>query len=59
MKKTIKEPNLRDYFAAKAMQAFMAQPLPEGRAWLKDVVAKDAYLMADVMLEARDPKEND
>ena len=59
MKKTIKEPNLRDYFAAKAMQAFMAQPLPEGHSWNKEGISKDAYLMADVMLEARDPKEND
>lgn len=59
MKKTIKEPNLRDYFAAKAMQSFMFQQLPEGHSWNKESIAKDSYLMADVMLEARDPKEND
>lgn len=59
MKKTIKEPNLRDYFAAKAMQGFMSQPLPEGHGWNKESLAKDAYLMADILLQARDPKEND
>lgn len=59
MKKTIKEPNLRDYFAAKAMQAFMSQPLPEGHSWNKEGIAKDSYLMADVLLLAREAKEND
>lgn len=39
---------LRDYFAAKAMQAM----LPNNY----DVVAKHAYKMADAMLEARGEK---
>jgi hypothetical protein len=41
---------LRDYFAAKAMQVFIAD-LRRG-IWTED--AKDAYAMADAMLEARD-----
>jgi hypothetical protein len=40
---------LRDYFAAKAMQAFIAD---QRRGMAED--AKDAYAMADAMLKARD-----
>lgn len=51
---------LRDYFAAKAMQAFLSQCVtenenlsnPDGRK-LEDWVASDAYLIADGMLAAR------
>jgi len=42
---------LRDYFAAKAMQAFIA-----GQPEFSDqhVIAKVAYMVADTMLKARD-----
>ena len=43
---------LRDYFAAKAMQAFCSRP--ESDDWLPDEVAADAYHMANAMLKARD-----
>lgn len=39
---------LRDYFAAKAMQAMIARiPMSGGET------ARDAYIIADAMLEAR------
>lgn len=47
---------LRDYFAAKAMQGILANPgqldniTESNAAW----VVKDAYLMADAMLKARE-----
>ncbi|MGP2900538.1 hypothetical protein [Serratia ureilytica] len=46
---------LRDYFAAKAMQGMLSNPgmwdlLNERHA---QYVAKDAYIMADAMLRAR------
>jgi DNA-directed RNA polymerase alpha subunit len=41
---------LRDYFAAKAMQGFAADPDTTGPA---EVIAKVAYQWADAMLEAR------
>jgi hypothetical protein len=40
---------LRDYFAAKAMQVFIAD---QRRGMAED--AKDAYAMADAMLRARE-----
>ena len=44
---------LRDYFAAKAMQAFCSDP-----DWRQDMMpdetARAAYTMADAMLEARE-----
>ncbi len=42
---------LRDYFAAKAMQA--TQSNPEWNHWSSDQHAECAYGMADAMLEAR------
>ena len=39
---------LRDYFAAKAMQVFLAS---DGTSMGED--AQDAYMVADAMLEAR------
>ena len=46
---------LRDYFAAKAMQGFLADPEPfddigEG---LPMAYAREAYIYADAMLKAR------
>ena len=44
---------LRDYFAAKAMQAFAKDVGWESdRIWFEDI-AKAAYHMADAMLRAR------
>jgi hypothetical protein len=44
---------LRDYFAAKAMQAAFDSPI-EATAEGKDYIAMHAYKMADAMLKARD-----
>ena len=47
---------LRDYFAAKAMQAIMGSDRYMGVIGLNNYahnVSKDAYIMADAMLEAR------
>jgi hypothetical protein len=41
---------LRDYFAAKAMQGFLASIRPQDKV---EVVPEIAYAMADAMLEAR------
>jgi hypothetical protein len=41
---------LRDYFAAKAMQGLMDAAMPMSE------IAKEAYLMADLMLKARETK---
>jgi hypothetical protein len=41
---------LRDYFAAKAMQAYMSDP---NMTWADSEIAREAYVMADAMLEAR------
>jgi len=47
---------MRDYFAAKALQGFLADPEPfddvgEG---LPMAYAKEAYIYADAMLKARE-----
>ena len=43
---------LRDYFAAKAMQGMLACPVqPQSGA---DMYARDAYVVADAMLKARE-----
>ena len=47
------QPDLRDYFAAKAMQAFLSRELPEGHTWNKENIAKDAFLMAEYMIKER------
>jgi hypothetical protein len=48
---------LRDYFAAKAMQALFAGAVTEGLTMDQDIecdkLAMVAYVMADAMLEAR------
>ena len=43
--------DLRDYFAAKAMQGLIGKQLIIG--YDEAVIAKDAYKMADAMMEAR------
>jgi len=50
---------LRDYFAAKAMQAFIAGAMSDGTAFSPksgdhDTAAEVAYLIADAMLRARE-----
>ena len=46
---------LRDYFAAKAMQGFIASPrgTPDGSNATDSYYARVSYLMADAMLKAR------
>jgi hypothetical protein len=46
---------LRDYFAAKAMQGFIASPrgTPDGNNATDSYYARVSYLMADAMLKAR------
>jgi hypothetical protein len=44
---------LRDYFAAKAMQAIIANDT-EGGPELVPIITASAYVMADAMLRARD-----
>jgi len=43
---------LRDYFAAKAMQGMFCHDTSFVKEW-QDQAARDAYAMADAMLEAR------
>jgi hypothetical protein len=45
---------LRDYFAAKAMQAQVGNPLKLGDDEAHRLIAERAYRMADAMLKARD-----
>lgn len=47
------ELDLRDYFAAKAMQGYFASPVAPHRVDADDV-AKYCYAMADAMLKARE-----
>lgn len=44
---------LRDYFAAKALQGLLACPCPgfDREKWID--FARDAFILADAMLEAR------
>lgn len=44
---------LRDYFAAKAMAAYIST-YPMGDIYEEEVIAVDAYAMADAMLAARE-----
>ena len=46
---------LRDYFAAKAMQAQIGNPLNLGSDEAHRLVAERAYRLADVMIKARKP----
>lgn len=45
-------PTLRDYFAAKAMQAAITHHIPEDAAQLR-FAADNCYAIADAMLKAR------
>ena len=51
---------LRDYFAAKAMQAVFTGAVMDGLTMNQDIncdkAAETAYTMADAMLEAREAK---
>jgi len=46
--------SLRDYFAAKAMQAMVGTTTYETGGWPADDLAKQSYDMADAMLLARE-----
>ena len=48
--------DLRDYFAARAMQGLIASPrgTPDGSDATDEYYAKCAYIMADAMLKARE-----
>lgn len=49
--------DLRDYFAAKAMQAIITRfPLDRG-GWNEELVASSAYMTADAMMKARHNEE--
>lgn len=45
--------DLRDYFAAKAMQGFFASGYYEGKTDIT-ALAKNAYLVANAMMKARE-----
>lgn len=53
---------LRDYFAAKALQGFLANPTPfeqvAGDKTTADTYAAEAYVYADAMLKAREQNES-
>ena len=56
MKTEDKKPSnvdLRDYFAAAALQGIMANPTFSDFDWLRNFAAPSAFLMADRMLEER------
>jgi hypothetical protein len=44
--------DLRDYFAARAMQAYMSRQLIDG--YDEDVIAEMSYKVAEAMMRARD-----
>jgi hypothetical protein len=44
---------LRDYFAAMAMQGVLSGTLTPDAIWSNDEVAKTAYNVADAMMKAR------
>jgi hypothetical protein len=45
---------LRDYFAAKAMQAFLRNEKPQNTDEPPSTWAEDAYVFADAMMKARE-----
>jgi len=47
------EMTLRDYFAAKAMQAYVTELTHKEAEYVCGSVAEMAYFMADAMMEAR------
>ena len=52
--------DLRDYFAARAMQGLIASPrgTPDGSDATDEYYAKCAYIMADAMMKAREVKND-
>ena len=52
--------DLRDYFAARAMQGLIASPrgTPDGSDATDEYYAKCAYIMADAMMRAREVKND-
>jgi hypothetical protein len=49
--------SLRDYFAAKAMEAYLNSALKSPQIWNHDAAAIFAYKIADEMIKARDKNE--
>ncbi len=49
--------DLRDYFAAKAMQAQINNPLSIGGDEAHRLIAERAYRMADTMMKAREQRD--
>lgn len=49
--------DLRDYFAAKAMQTILSGYIPEFHELVIEVVAKHSYLMADGMMKSREKNQ--
>lgn len=47
--------DLRDYFAAKAMQGYMSRKLIDG--FDEDVIAEMSYKVADAMMNAKENKD--
>ena len=47
--------DLRDYFAAKAMQGIIDSSIDSGLETIQ--IAKSAYLVADAMMEAKNDKK--
>lgn len=50
------EADLRDYFAAKALQGICSSG--PGGSWTDDMLACEAYRLADAMLKAREVKRD-
>lgn len=48
---------IRDYFAAKAMQALVTSPYAT-QEWIKNYAATSAYQVADSMLRAREERKS-
>lgn len=48
---------LRDYFAAKAMQGMLVGLLTNYKKINRKIIAKDAYVQADAMLEERQKED--
>ena len=50
--------NLRDYFAAMAMQGLLAQQAVEFGHTQDDAIVKNAYSIANAMMEERDAHDD-
>ena len=53
---TEEQVTLRDYFAAKALQALITVECDPGQRTITNAIARAAYMYADAMLEEREDK---